>query len=145
MSVQAFLAPVYVSTVPDPAPVLVLAADVVASLAGAPGWEPRPIRLGITTRYMANGKRREQMLYDMSARGALDGYEILAIGDSWDGVLGALTNAGVKCGHFEVDAECIAIGALSRLAAAGAIGTHVVAEAIRRLGVNPDKVDAASA
>jgi pyruvate dehydrogenase E1 component len=47
--------------------------------------------------------------------------------------------------HFEVDAECIAIGALSRLAAAGAIGTHVVAEAIRRLGVNPDKLDAASA
>jgi pyruvate dehydrogenase E1 component len=47
--------------------------------------------------------------------------------------------------HFEVDAECIAIGALSRLAAAGAIGAHVVAEAIRRLGVNPDKIDAASA
>jgi pyruvate dehydrogenase E1 component len=47
--------------------------------------------------------------------------------------------------HFEVDAECIAIGTLSRLAAEGAIGTHVVAEAIRRLGVNPDKVDAASA
>jgi pyruvate dehydrogenase E1 component len=47
--------------------------------------------------------------------------------------------------HFEVDAECIAIAALSRLAAAGAIGTHVVAEAIRRLGVDPDKVDAASA
>jgi pyruvate dehydrogenase E1 component len=47
--------------------------------------------------------------------------------------------------HFEVDAECIAIGALSRLAAVGAIGSHVVAEAIRRLGVNPDKIDAASA
>ena len=47
--------------------------------------------------------------------------------------------------HFEVDAECIAIGALSRLAAAGAIGGHVVTEAIRRLGVNPDKIDAASA
>jgi pyruvate dehydrogenase E1 component len=47
--------------------------------------------------------------------------------------------------HFEVDAECIAIGSLSRLAAEGAIGAHVVAEAIRRLGVNPDKVDAASA
>jgi len=47
--------------------------------------------------------------------------------------------------HFEVDAECIAIGTLSRLAAAGAIGSHVVAEAIRRLGVNPDKLDAASA
>jgi pyruvate dehydrogenase E1 component len=47
--------------------------------------------------------------------------------------------------HFEVDAECIAIGTLSRLAAAGAIGGHVVAEAIRRLGVDPDKIDAASA
>jgi pyruvate dehydrogenase E1 component len=47
--------------------------------------------------------------------------------------------------HFEVDAECIAIGTLSRLAAEGAIGAHVVAEAIRRLGVNPDKVDAALA
>jgi pyruvate dehydrogenase E1 component len=47
--------------------------------------------------------------------------------------------------HFEVDAECIAIGALSRLAAAGTIGADVVAEAISRLGVNPDKIDAASA
>lgn len=47
--------------------------------------------------------------------------------------------------HFEVDAECIAIGALSRLAAVGAIGAQVVAEAIRRLGVNPEKIDAASA
>jgi len=47
--------------------------------------------------------------------------------------------------HFEVDAECIAIGTLSRLAAAGAIGGHVVAEAITRLGVDPAKVDPASA
>jgi pyruvate dehydrogenase E1 component len=47
--------------------------------------------------------------------------------------------------HFEVDAECIAIGTLSRLAASGAIGNHVVAEAIRRLGVDPDKIDAALA
>ncbi len=47
--------------------------------------------------------------------------------------------------HFEVDAECIAIGTLSRLAAAGAVGTHVVAEAIKRLGVDPAKVDPASA
>jgi pyruvate dehydrogenase E1 component len=47
--------------------------------------------------------------------------------------------------HFEVDAECIAIGTLSRLAAAGAIGKDVVAEAIARLGVNPDKIDAALA
>ncbi|NBX30577.1 pyruvate dehydrogenase (acetyl-transferring), homodimeric type, partial [bacterium] len=47
--------------------------------------------------------------------------------------------------HFEVDAECIAVGVLSRLAATGAIGTHVVAEAIARLGINPDKIDPASA
>jgi pyruvate dehydrogenase E1 component len=47
--------------------------------------------------------------------------------------------------HFEVDGECVAIGGLSRLAAAGAIGTHVVTEAIQTLGVDPDKVDAASA
>jgi pyruvate dehydrogenase E1 component len=47
--------------------------------------------------------------------------------------------------HFEVDAECIAIGALWRLAETGAIGRHVVSEAIRRLGVNPDKIDAALA
>jgi len=47
--------------------------------------------------------------------------------------------------HFEVDGECVAIGALSRLAAAGAVGTHVVTEAIRKLGVDPDKIDPASA
>jgi pyruvate dehydrogenase E1 component len=47
--------------------------------------------------------------------------------------------------HFEVDAECIAVGVLSRLAAVGAIGAHVVTEAIARLGINPDKIDPASA
>jgi len=47
--------------------------------------------------------------------------------------------------HFEVDAECIAVGVLSRLASTGAVGTHVVAEAITRLGVDPAKVDPASA
>ncbi len=47
--------------------------------------------------------------------------------------------------HFEVDAECIVIGTLSRLAAEGAIGKEAVAEAITRLGVNPDKIDAALA
>jgi pyruvate dehydrogenase E1 component len=47
--------------------------------------------------------------------------------------------------HFEVDGECVAIGALSRLAAAGAVGAHVVTEAIRTLGVDPDKIDPASA
>jgi pyruvate dehydrogenase E1 component len=47
--------------------------------------------------------------------------------------------------HFEVDAECIAIGTLWKLAQTGAIGGHLVAEAIERLGVNPDKIDAALA
>ena len=47
--------------------------------------------------------------------------------------------------HFEVDAECIVIATLSRLAAAGAIGARVVSEAIRELGVDPEKIDAASA
>jgi pyruvate dehydrogenase E1 component len=47
--------------------------------------------------------------------------------------------------HFEVDAECVAIGTLSRLAANGAIGAHVVTEAIKKLGVDPDKIDAALA
>jgi pyruvate dehydrogenase E1 component len=47
--------------------------------------------------------------------------------------------------HFEVDGECVAVGALSRLAAAGAIGSHVVAEAIKRLGVDPEKVDPVTA
>ena len=47
--------------------------------------------------------------------------------------------------HFEVDAECIVVGVLSRLAAAGAIGADVVADAITTLGVDPEKLDAASA
>jgi pyruvate dehydrogenase E1 component len=47
--------------------------------------------------------------------------------------------------HFEVDAECIAVGALSRLAATGALGAHVVTEAIAALGIDPNKIDAALA
>ncbi len=47
--------------------------------------------------------------------------------------------------HFEVDAECIAVGTLWRLARTGAIGSHVVTEAIARLGVDPEKIDAALA
>jgi pyruvate dehydrogenase E1 component len=43
--------------------------------------------------------------------------------------------------HFEVDAECIAVATLGRLADRGSIGRQVVAEAIARLGVDPDKVD----
>ena len=47
--------------------------------------------------------------------------------------------------HFEVDAECIAIGTLWKLAETGVIGRHVVADAIRSLGVDPDMIDAAIA
>ncbi|MFM8578879.1 MAG: transketolase-like TK C-terminal-containing protein, partial [Planctomycetaceae bacterium] len=47
--------------------------------------------------------------------------------------------------HFEVDAESVAIATLARLADRGAIDRHVVAEAIARLGVNPEKIDPALA
>jgi pyruvate dehydrogenase E1 component len=47
--------------------------------------------------------------------------------------------------HFEVDAESIVVGALSQLAANGAIGAGVVAGAIADLGIDPNKVDAALA
>jgi pyruvate dehydrogenase E1 component len=43
--------------------------------------------------------------------------------------------------HFEVDAACITIAALSRLAIAGRVPSSVVAQAIRDLDVNPEKVD----
>jgi pyruvate dehydrogenase E1 component len=52
---------------------------------------------------------------------------------------------GVLRRHFEVDAECVAVAALWRLAETGAIGRHVVTDAIRQLGINPDKIDAALA
>ena len=43
--------------------------------------------------------------------------------------------------HFEVDAECITIAALYRLAAAGDIEMSVVEQAIKDLGVDPEKTD----
>jgi pyruvate dehydrogenase E1 component len=43
--------------------------------------------------------------------------------------------------HFEMDAECIAIAALSRLANKGVIKPAMVQKAIRELGVDPEKVD----
>lgn len=43
--------------------------------------------------------------------------------------------------HFEVDAECITIATLYRLARQGTIPTSVVAQAIKDLGVNPEKID----
>ena len=43
--------------------------------------------------------------------------------------------------HFEVDAECITIAALYRLAKLGQFEPAKVAKAIKDLGVNPEKVD----
>jgi pyruvate dehydrogenase E1 component len=43
--------------------------------------------------------------------------------------------------HFEVDAECIAVGALYQLSKAGIVPRQTVADAIRQLGVDPEKVD----
>jgi pyruvate dehydrogenase E1 component len=42
--------------------------------------------------------------------------------------------------HFEIDAECVAAAALYRLAVAGAIKAQVVHEAIRKLGIDPEKI-----
>jgi pyruvate dehydrogenase E1 component len=44
--------------------------------------------------------------------------------------------------HFEVDAECIAVGALDALRQEGKITPKALAEAISALGVDPDKLDA---
>jgi pyruvate dehydrogenase E1 component len=41
--------------------------------------------------------------------------------------------------HFEVDAECIAIAALSRLRRAGQCDAELVARAVKELGVDPEK------
>ena len=43
--------------------------------------------------------------------------------------------------HFEVDAECITIAALYRLCKQGALEPAVVQQAIRDLGVDPEKAD----
>ena len=43
--------------------------------------------------------------------------------------------------HFEVDAECIVIAALARLARIDAVKVIDVQSAIKDLGVNPEKVD----
>ena len=47
--------------------------------------------------------------------------------------------------HFEVDAECIAVGALYALAKQGKIKREQVAQAIETLGIDPEKVDPVSA
>ena len=47
--------------------------------------------------------------------------------------------------HFEVDAECIAVAALYALAKQGKIKREQVATAIDELGIDPDKINPASA
>jgi pyruvate dehydrogenase E1 component len=43
--------------------------------------------------------------------------------------------------HFEVDAECITVATLYRLAQEGLFDKKAVAQAIKDLGINPDKAD----
>jgi pyruvate dehydrogenase E1 component len=43
--------------------------------------------------------------------------------------------------HFEVDAESIAIAALYRLSRRGELPAQTVAQAIKELGVDPEKAD----
>ncbi|MFO0879456.1 MAG: pyruvate dehydrogenase (acetyl-transferring), homodimeric type [Gemmataceae bacterium] len=43
--------------------------------------------------------------------------------------------------HFEIDAECIALAALYQLSRKGAIKPTVVQDAIKKLGVNPEKIN----
>ena len=43
--------------------------------------------------------------------------------------------------HFEVDAECVTLASLYRLAKAGKIPTEDVAKAVGELGIDPEKVD----
>jgi pyruvate dehydrogenase E1 component len=42
--------------------------------------------------------------------------------------------------HFEVDAECITVAALSQLAQRGAIKADVVQKAIQKFEINPEKI-----
>ena len=42
---------------------------------------------------------------------------------------------------FEVDAECIAVAALYRLARLGQLDAAVAAGAIKDLGIDPEKID----
>ena len=43
--------------------------------------------------------------------------------------------------HFEVDAECITIAALYQLHKRGEIEAAAVADAVKSLGVDPNKID----
>ncbi len=42
--------------------------------------------------------------------------------------------------HFEIDAEFIVLGALSQLMRRGKIAPQVVADFIKKSGINPDKI-----
>ena len=46
--------------------------------------------------------------------------------------------------HFEVDAECITVAALTQLMHRGEVKPALVRQAIRDLGVDPDKADPVS-
>ena len=46
--------------------------------------------------------------------------------------------------HFEVDAPSIVIAALDALRQQGSMGADVVGDAIAQLGIDPDKLDAAT-
>jgi len=43
--------------------------------------------------------------------------------------------------HFEIDAPHVAVAVLDGLASQGVIGREVVADAIKRFGVDPDRQD----
>ena len=43
--------------------------------------------------------------------------------------------------HFEVDAECITVAALYQLARRGAVKPSAVQDALKKLGVDPEKVN----
>ena len=43
--------------------------------------------------------------------------------------------------HFEVDAECIVVATLYQLAERGKLGKERVAQAIRELGIDPEKIN----
>ena len=42
--------------------------------------------------------------------------------------------------HFEVDAECIAVAALSQLMKRGALKPEIVRQALQKFGINPEKI-----
>ena len=43
--------------------------------------------------------------------------------------------------HFEIDAELVTVAALYQLAERGAVDKSLVAQSIRDLGIDPEKVD----